>query len=650
MANVVQRLERRVVVPKTRVRLPSFAPFTLFELFKLTNCKFGVLRLYLSIMSSTSKNKVNKKHIPKKSKVLLSANSKKVTSEFRKLRRTIFITNFAFFAFFVSVFAISSSLQRKSPSLAGADPVVVVAGDIACSFSTTPNATGKTCFQKATSDLALSLNPSLAIQLGDNQYDNGEYSKYKTYYGPSWGRAGLVNISKPIPGNHEYHTAGGSGYYQYFKEKGISFGQNSNGYYSYNIGSWHMIALNTEVARGAGSAQETWLKNDLASNPTSCTIAYTHKPRFSSGSEHGSDASLQNIWAILANAKVDILLSAHDHHYERFFPMNASSGRDDANGMVQFVVGTGGTGARTLGTVRPNSAVRKGLTYGVMKLTLHATSYEWQYLPISGFSGSDSGSANCVGIKSSPPPAPAPSQPAPATNPDLIVTALGWSPSNTTTSTNITFYATIKNQGNARAYNLTNKFYVNGSPVSSWTGGGTTLDPGASITFAATSGTWRPTSAGSVTITSKTNDPQTTTNESNTGNNTFDRVMVVTTAPIAPTSSPQSPTTPQGSTNPPDADPSSESLVSETVETVSGSFGLGDQQGPSESKIKVSIEKNNGVLGETKSGFNLKNPKVKVASLILAILTGLITPAIIFIVIKSRMNKTRWFQQHGFRA
>jgi acid phosphatase type 7 len=266
------------------------------------------------------------------------------------------------------------------PAAAAADPVIAAAGDIASSSS------GDT----ATAKVLDTLNPSLVLTLGDNAYESGTSAQFNSYYEPTWGRH--KSKTRPSPGNHDYKTSGASGYFGYF---GSTAGPSGRGYYSFDVGSWHLVSLNSEIARDAGSSQVGWLKSDLAATTQPCILAYWHKPRFSSG-PHGSDASLAPIWDALAAVRADVVLAAHDHLYERFAPQT-SSGAADPIGVRQFVVGTGGRSHYQVGTVRANSVVRNSDSYGVLALTLRPSSFEWRFVPEAGRTFADSGSASCHG-------------------------------------------------------------------------------------------------------------------------------------------------------------------------------------------------------------------------------------------------------------
>jgi hypothetical protein len=282
------------------------------------------------------------------------------------------------------------------------DPVVMAAGDIACdpssaSFNGGQGTTGA-CRQKATSDLIVAENPTAVLPLGDEQYCCATSAQFAASYDPSWGR--VKSISHPAVGNHEYETPGASGYFDYFNGTGNPTGpagDRTRGYYSFELGSWHLIALNSNCSQvggcGAGSAQEQWLKADLASHPATCTLAYWHHPRFSSGTNPGTSA-MQTFWQDLYNAKAEVVLSGHHHEYERFAPQTSTGAADPLQGLREFVVGTGGNSRGSFGAIQPNSEVRAN-PFGVLELTLRANSYDWQFQSAAGSSFSDAGSAPC---------------------------------------------------------------------------------------------------------------------------------------------------------------------------------------------------------------------------------------------------------------
>lgn len=266
------------------------------------------------------------------------------------------------------------------------DPIFVGAGDIAnCD----------TPYDEATAKLLDGIDGTV-YTIGDTVYSDGTPQEFTDCFGPTWGRH-RARI-KPVPGNHDYHTPGAAGYYSYFGPAASPLDQNCTsgckGYYSYELGAWHIVALNSEIAVGAGSEQEQWLRQDLAAHPTSCTLAYWHKPRFSSG-EHGNNAAYSALWSALYHYGVDVILNGHDHDYERFAPQNPF-GEADRQGIRQFVVGTGGTDQRPFLQIQPNSEVRATDSWGVLQFTLHEQSYDWAFMPIDGQSFRDVGRSDCV--------------------------------------------------------------------------------------------------------------------------------------------------------------------------------------------------------------------------------------------------------------
>jgi hypothetical protein len=293
-----------------------------------------------------------------------------------------------------------------APSARAADPVVAAAGNIACD-TTSPYynlgaGTATRCRQRETSDL-LPASLAAVLPLGDNQYCCASLTAYTASYDPTWGR--LKAITRPIPGNLEYKTADAAGYFDYFNGPGAAggpAGRPGEGYYSFDLGAWHLIALNancTIVRCAAGSPQEQWLRADLATHPTSCTLAYIHAPRFSSGSP-GGVISVGPLYRALYQAGADVVVSAHARHYERFAPQNAVGQSDPAFGVRQFVVGTGGHSLGQLKAPKRNSEVRQNSTFGVLELTLQAAGYSWRFIAPAGASFSDSGAGSCHG----PPP------------------------------------------------------------------------------------------------------------------------------------------------------------------------------------------------------------------------------------------------------
>ena len=279
----------------------------------------------------------------------------------------------------------SSTITVVSSPPPSDDPVIVGAGDIASCSSTGDEATANLLDNIA----------GTVITLGDNAYSSGTATEYTNCYGPSWGRH--LARTKPSPGNHEYNTLDATGYYGYF---GSAAGDPAKGYYSYDVGAWHVIVLNsnsscTTISCAAGSAQDTWLRADLAAHSNVCTLAYWHHPRFNSGASHGNNTAVANFWDALYLYGADVILNGHEHVYERFAPQTPSAVADPTTGIRQFTVGTGGVSHYTFGTIQPNSEVRNATAYGVLKLTLHATSYDWQFVPVAGATFTDSGTGSC---------------------------------------------------------------------------------------------------------------------------------------------------------------------------------------------------------------------------------------------------------------
>jgi hypothetical protein len=287
-----------------------------------------------------------------------------------------------------------------------ADPTVVAAGNIACD-ATSPyfNAGAGTptrCHQSATAKLLTGASAVLA--LGSNQYCCGSLASYQASYEPSWGAAKA--ITHPVPGTREYATPQADGYFDYFNGPGVAGGTaglRGLGYYSIDVGSWHLIALNsncTKVSCSAGSDQERWLRADLAAHPSSCTLAFSHSPRFSTGKPKGSIA-IKPLWQALWDGGADVVTSAFARDYERFAPQ-APSGRLDATfGIRQFVVGTGGYALGGLGPLKGHSEIRQNTAFGVLELTLHPAGYDWRFIPEVAGAFADSGSGVCHGA---PPP------------------------------------------------------------------------------------------------------------------------------------------------------------------------------------------------------------------------------------------------------
>jgi hypothetical protein len=294
---------------------------------------------------------------------------------------------------------------------AAGDPIVAAAGDIACdpldSHFNGGLGTSVHCRHKYTSDLLVNGGYAAVLDLGDNQYYCGSYDAYMQVYDPTWGR--VKAITHPASGNHEYLTAGGSspatgcdstnqgaaGYFQYF---GSAAGTAGQGYYSYDIGTWHIIVLNSNCGNAGGctpgTPQYNWLQNDLATHTNYCTLAYWHIPLFSSGGRAATNS--KSFWQLLYNYDADLILTGHDHIYERFAPQDPTGAKDLAKGIREFVIGTGGSDHTSIpGAIAKNSELINNTTFGVLKLALHSTSYDWTFVSEAGATFTDSGTQQC---------------------------------------------------------------------------------------------------------------------------------------------------------------------------------------------------------------------------------------------------------------
>jgi hypothetical protein len=269
--------------------------------------------------------------------------------------------------------------------VATGDPVLVGAGDIAlCDLIAGAEATAT----------LLDGIQGTVFAAGDNAYLNGSAEDFANCYHPTWGRHKAR--TKPVPGNHEYQTPGASGYFGYF---GAAAGDPAKGYYSYDLGAWHIVALNSNCAEiggcQAGSVQEQWLRADLAASATSCTLAYWHHPLFTSGANHGPATETRPLFQALYDAGSEVVVGGHNHQYERFAPQNPAGGLDTALGIRQFVAGMGGVSHYGFGTIRPNSEARNSDAFGVLKFTLRAGTYDWQFVPEAGKTYTDAGTGTC---------------------------------------------------------------------------------------------------------------------------------------------------------------------------------------------------------------------------------------------------------------
>jgi acid phosphatase type 7 len=296
--------------------------------------------------------------------------------------------------------ATGSVASRDAVFRTSPDPHIVrvaAAGDIACDpsspFFNAGAGTAVDCHQRGVSDAILAGRYDAVLPLGDVQYESGSAAELSASYDPSWGR--LKPITHPAVGNHEYGSPGAEAYFHYF---GVAAGAPDRGYYSYDLGSWHLIVLNSNCARiggcVAGSAEEAWLRADLAAHPVACIVAYWHHPRFSSG-QNGDAEFMGTIWSDLYAAGADVVLNGHDHDYERFAPQTPAGSRDDARGIREFVVGTGGKNHMRFKSIEANSEVHDNTSFGFLELTLRAGAYDWRFVSDPPGGLSDSGAGTC---------------------------------------------------------------------------------------------------------------------------------------------------------------------------------------------------------------------------------------------------------------
>jgi hypothetical protein len=275
----------------------------------------------------------------------------------------------------VMLLAVRAALPVKAlPAGQTASFVLVGAGDIATCTNNNDEATAK----------LIDKIPGTVFTAGDDAYPSGSAANFKDCYDPTWGR--FKARTEPVPGNHEYKTSGASAYFNYFN--------NIPSYYAYDLGSWRIYALNSEIDISATSAEVQWLKADLAANPRQCVLAYWHEPRWSSGKTHGSSTKVNILWQTLYNAGAELVINGHEHDYERFTQMNAN-GNPVRSGMREIVAGTGGAGLYSFGKILSTSQVHNSSTHGVLKLTLNPTSYSWKFVPVAGKTFTDGGTTNC---------------------------------------------------------------------------------------------------------------------------------------------------------------------------------------------------------------------------------------------------------------
>jgi hypothetical protein len=286
-----------------------------------------------------------------------------------------------------SVIAVAARPDRAAGQVSGG--VLLAAGDIPTCSDGRPNPNA------AATAAIIGASSGHVAPLGDLADNQGAAADYTNCYGPTWGQ--YKSRTRPAVGNHDYMTPGAGSYFSYW---GTAAGPAGKGYYSYTLGSWHIVVLNANCSLvpggcGSGSPQERWLRADLAAHPALCTLAYWHQPLFTSGSVHPGDTAVRPFWQDLYSAGAEIVLSGHNHQYERFAPQTATGAADPAKGIREFVVGTGGAPHYPFGSPKPNSQVRNSTTFGVLKLTLNPGSFSWKFLPVAGQSFTDSGTGTC---------------------------------------------------------------------------------------------------------------------------------------------------------------------------------------------------------------------------------------------------------------
>jgi acid phosphatase type 7 len=336
---------------------------------------------------------------------LLAACGAPPDTHYARLRGSAEIDGVGFFGPPAGPFATRNGLQlrpalrflsTKCVQVPERPQVVAAAGDIACDpenpLFNGGQGTARACRMLTTSDLLVGQALDAVFPLGDTQYDYGAAEAFAVSYDPTWGR--VKAITHPVVGNHEYLTPLAGGYFGYF---GAAAGSPAKGYYSFDLGAWHVVVLNGNcgiVRCRAGSRQEQWLRADLVAHTNRCTLALWHQPLFSSGLT-GGYGLVRPFWDALYEAGADLILNGHDHDYERFAPQHPSGFFAPRKGIREFVVGTGGSSFGPWSVIRRNSEVRENRTYGVLKLTLDPSSYEWEFVPVAGSTFTDSGSADC---------------------------------------------------------------------------------------------------------------------------------------------------------------------------------------------------------------------------------------------------------------
>ena len=282
-------------------------------------------------------------------------------------------------AILVAAAAVLAACRGEAPEGPPPHTSLVAAGDIAGCWWRSDEATAR----------LLDHIGGVVAPLGDNVYGDGTAAQYARCYGPTWGRHKAR--TRPAIGNHDTRTDRGGPYYDYF---GAAAGPRMKGWYSYDLEGWHVVVLNTEIELGDGSEQLAWLREDLRAHPARCTMVAMHRPRFSSG-KHGDSERVKDAFRVMYDGGVDVLLSGHDHVYERFAPQDPDGRPDPARGVRQFVVGTGGAPFYEFRRkIDANSQVHQNRVHGVLRLVFHPAGYDWEFVGVgAGFS--DKGSGTC---------------------------------------------------------------------------------------------------------------------------------------------------------------------------------------------------------------------------------------------------------------
>ena len=280
----------------------------------------------------------------------------------------------------------AAGLASKAASEAA---TVYVAGDIADCRKTTAAVSAAARTAALIVSLLKQDAQARVLTVGDNTYPDGALSEFTDCYAPTWGQ--FKQLTHPAPGNHEYKTPKAAGYFDYFGE---AAGPERRGYYRLQLGTWQVYSLNSFLKPEEHAAQLAWLKKELAANRAPCTLAYWHHPLFSSG-PHGNSERMRDVWDVLYDANAQVVLTGHDHHYERFAPQDGAGQLDLARGITEFVVGTGGSELYPIRSARPNSVVSQNQHFGVLKLSLQAGRFDWQFLSVNGAAVQDSGGRAC---------------------------------------------------------------------------------------------------------------------------------------------------------------------------------------------------------------------------------------------------------------